>query len=82
MSASGPSATTIIFWTILGYIAAFAAVVTSILKRPIIGLRAAIVVDFLISISDKAVIGLLIAVIGMGLRFASSVKAYFAWQNG
>ena len=81
-SVSGPSAVTMIFWTMLGYIATFAAIVTTILKRSIIGLRAAIVVDFLISIPAKAVIGLVIAAIGMGLSFAPSVKAYFAWQDG
>ena len=80
-SVSGPSAVTMIFWTMLGYIATFAAIVTSILKRSIIGLRIAIVVDFLISIPAKAVIGLVVAAIGMGLSFTMPVKAYFSWQK-
>lgn len=80
-SVSGPSAVTMIFWTMLGYIATFAAIVTSILKRSIIGLRAAIVVDFLISIPAKAFVGFAVALIGMGLSFTQPVKAYFAWRS-
>lgn len=80
-SVSGPSAVTMIFWTMLGYIATFAAMVASILKRSLIGLRVAIVVDFLISIPAKAAIGFAIAVIGMGLTFTASVKAYFSWRD-
>lgn len=80
-SVSGQSAVTMIFWTMIGYIATFAAIVTSILRRSIIGLRAAIVVDFLISIPSKAFIGFAIAVISMGLSFTQSVKAYFAWHS-
>lgn len=80
-SVSGPSAVTMIFWTMIGYIATFAAIVVSILKRSIIGLRTAIVVDFLISIPAKAFVGFAVALIGMGLSFTKPVKAYFAWRS-
>lgn len=80
-SVSGPSAVTMIFWTMIGYIATFAAIVTSILKRSIIGLRAAIVIDFLISIPAKAFIGFAVALIGLGLSFTNPVKEYFAWRE-
>lgn len=78
-SVSGQPAVTMIFWTTLGYIASFAAIVTSMLKRSIIGLRAAIIVDFIISIPAKAFIGFAVALISMGLSFSGPVKAYFAW---
>ena len=79
-SVSGQSAVTLIFWTMIGYIATFAAIVVSILKRSIIGLRVAIVVDFLISIPAKAFVGFAVALIGLGLSFTKPVKAYFAWR--
>ena len=79
-SVSGQSAVTLIFWTMIGYIATFAAIVVSILKRSIIGLRVAIVVDFLISIPAKAFVGFVVALIGLGLSFTKPVKAYFAWR--
>lgn len=80
-SFSGPDAVTMIFWTMLGYIGTFAAIVISILKRSLVGLRVAIVADLLISIPSKAFIGLAIAVVGMALSFAASVKAYFSWRG-
>lgn len=80
-SVSGPSAVTMIFWTMIGYIVTFAAIVASILKRSIIGLRAVIVVDFLISIPAKAFVGFAIALIGLGLSFTKPVKGYFAWRS-
>ena len=80
-SVSGASAVTLIFWTMIGYIATFAAIVTSILKRSIVALRVAIAVDFLISIPAKAFIGFAIALIGMALSFSGSVKTYFNWRN-
>ncbi|MEM7440005.1 MAG: hypothetical protein AAF393_10425 [Pseudomonadota bacterium] len=81
-SMSGPSAVTLIFWTMIGYIATFAAIVTSILQRSIVGLRTAIVADFAISIPAKAFIGFAVALIGLGLSFTPPVKAYFAWRSG
>ncbi len=78
-SLSGPSAVAMMFWTLLGYLATFTGIVVSILNRSMIGLRAAILIDFLISIPARAFVGLLIAAIGLGLTFTRSVKAYFAW---
>lgn len=78
---SGDSGASIILFTMFGYMVTFAAIVASILKRNMIALRAAIVVDFLISIPAKAVIGFVVAVIGMGLTFTKPVKAYFAYRN-
>ena len=80
-SVSGPSAVTTIFWTMTAYIATFAAIVTSILKRSIVGLRAAIAVDFLVSIPSQAFIGFAVAVIGMGLSFPGPVTKYFGWRE-
>ena len=81
-SVTGPAAVTMIFWTMIGYIATFAAIVTSILKRSVIGLRTAIIVDFLISIPAKAAIGFAVALIGLALSFTAPVKAYFEWRKG
>ncbi len=80
-SFSGPSAATLIFWTMIGYVATFAVLIASILKRSIIGLRAAIVIDFLISIPAKAFVGFAVALIGLALSFTPPVKAYFAWRS-
>lgn len=80
-SVSGPSAVTMIFWTMIAYIATFAAIVTSILKRSIVGLRAAIAVDFLVSIPSKAFIGFAVALIGMGLSSSGPVTKYFGWRE-
>ena len=79
-AVSGSNAVAMIFWTMLGYVATFAAMVASTLKRSATGLRAAIVTDFLISIPAKAFVGFAVAVICMALTFSSSVKAYFAWR--
>ncbi|WP_171210939.1 hypothetical protein [Ruegeria sp. HKCCA5426] len=79
-TVGGPSAVTLIFWTMIGYIVTFAAIVASIVKRSIIGLRAAIVTDFLISFPAKAFVGFAVALIGLGLSFTQPVKAYFAWR--
>lgn len=80
-SVSGPPAVTMIFWTMLGYIATFAAIVTSILKRSIVGLRAAIAFDLLISIPSKAFVGFAVALVGMGLSFSKPVVNYFGWRE-
>ena len=80
-SVSGPSAATLVFWSMLGYIVTFAAMVASILNRFVVGLRVAIAADFLVSIPAKAFIGFAIAIIAMGLSFTGPVKAYFAWRS-
>lgn len=76
----GESAANLMLLTMAGYILTFAAIVASILKRNLIGVRVAIIVDFLVSIPAKAPIGFAIALIGFGLTFTTSVKAYFAYQ--
>ena len=80
-SKGGDEIATIILLTTLGYLATFAAMVVSILNRFMIGLRAAIAVDFVISIPAQAFIGFAIAIIGMGLSFTAPVKAYFVWRQ-
>ena len=80
-SKGGGDMATTILWTTLGYVATFAAMVASILNRFVIGLRAAIAVDFLISIPAQAFIGFAIAIVGMGLSFTAPVKAYFDWRQ-
>ena len=80
-SKGGDEIATIILLTTLGYLATFASMVVSILNRFMIGLRAAIAVDFVISIPAQAFIGFAIAIIGMGLSFTAPVKAYFVWRQ-
>ncbi len=77
----GPQAANLMLYTMLGYMVTFACIVASILKRSLIGIRAAIAVDFLVSIPATAVIGFVIAIIGMGLTFTESVRAYFAYRG-
>ena len=77
---NGQSAVTLIFWTMFGCIATFATIVTSILKRSIVGLRIAIFIDFVISFPAKVFVGFAVAMIELGLNFTASVKAYFAWS--
>lgn len=64
-------------YTLMGYVAVFAAMVFCILKRNLLGLRISIAADFLISVPAKAFIGFAIAIICMALTFTASVKAYF-----
>lgn len=75
-----PAASMMLF-TALGYIITFAAIVASILKRSLIGIRAAIALDFLVSIPATAVIGFAVAIISMGLTFTAPVRAYFAYRG-
>ncbi len=78
---AGPQAANLMLYTMLGYTVTFACIVASILKRSLIGIRTAIAVDFLVSIPATAVIGFVIAIIGMGLTFTASVRAYFAYRG-
>lgn len=78
---AGPKAANLMFYTMLGYMVTFTCIVASILKRSMLGIRAAIAVDFLVSIPATAVIGFVIAIIGMGLTFTASVRAYFAYRG-
>ena len=76
----GDAGATLMLYTMFGYMAAFAGIVMSILKRNILGLRLAIIADFLVSIPAKAPIGFAIAAISMALTFTASVRAYFAYR--
>ena len=78
----GDSAASLMLYTMFGYIAAFAAMVFSILRRNILGLRIAIAVDFLISIPAKAFIGFAVALISMALTFTKPVSEYFSYKSG
>ncbi|WP_170326482.1 hypothetical protein [Ruegeria arenilitoris] len=77
----GPQAANLMLYTMLGYMVTFAFIVASILQRSMIGIRAAIIVDFLVSIPATAVIGFIIAILSMGLTFTASVRAYFAYRG-
>lgn len=77
----GDAAATRTLYTMLGYILAFAGIVASILKRNLVGIRAAIALDFCVSIPATAVIGFAIAIISMGLTFTAPVRAYFAYRS-
>ena len=77
----GNAAASLMLFTAIGYMVTFAAVVASILKRNMIGIRVAIVADFLVSIPAKAPIGFLVAAISMALTFTPSVKAFFAYRG-
>ncbi|MGB0505128.1 MAG: hypothetical protein ACPGGK_02940 [Pikeienuella sp.] len=78
---AGDDAAMLMLYTMFGYIATFAAIVTSILKRSLLGIRVAIAVDFLVSIPATAVLGFVIAIASMGLTFTTSVRAYFAYRG-
>ena len=67
----------IILYTLIGYVILFAAMVISILKRSIWGLRISIILDFLVSIPAKAIIGLVIAIASIMLTFRKTAKIYF-----
>jgi hypothetical protein len=65
-----------ILYTAGGYALSWVAVMLSILKKSIWGLRIAILVDFGISLPTKAFIGLAIAAVSFGLSFHKKIKAY------
>ena len=74
----GPST---ILYTLIGYIVFFAAMVASILKRNLLGLRISIVLDFITSIPSTAVIGFVIAIASMVLTFRQTAAAYFQYST-
>jgi len=76
----GDSAVSLMLYATIGYIAAFGAMVFSILKRNMAALRVAITADFAISVFAKAPIGFAIAAISVGLTFTRAVKEYFAYR--
>lgn len=68
----------IILYTMFGYIATFAGIVWSILKRNMIALKSILFIDLLISLPARAIAGILIAVISLLLVFLNGkIKAYF-----
>lgn len=77
----GDPAATMMLYTAIAYVMTFGAIVISILKRSLIGIRTAILLDFLASIPATAIIGFVIAIISMGLTFTASVRAYFGYKG-
>lgn len=65
-------------YTSFGYIATFALLVTTILKKKMLLFRLMFIVNILIAFPAGAFIGMLFAVISMALSFNKKVKAYFA----
>ncbi len=65
-------------YTGIAYIVSFALLVNFILKRNIMGARIMFVVNILIALPASAYIGILVAIISMGLSFSEPVKEYFA----
>jgi len=65
-------------YTGIAYIVSFALLVNFILKRNIMGARIMFVINLLIALPAKAYIGILVAIISMGLSFTQKVKDYFA----
>ncbi len=78
---AGPQAANLMLYTMLGYMVTFACIIASILRRSLVGIRAAIAIDFLVSIPATAVIGFIIAIISMCLTFTASVRSYFAYRG-
>lgn len=64
-------------YTAAGYIMSFVALVYFIRKRNITGLRVIILLNVLISLPAKALIGIGVAIISIGLTFTKKVKNYF-----
>lgn len=65
-------------YTGIAYVATFPFLVYFILNRNITGARALFVVNAVIAIPAGAYIGIVFAVISMGLSFTAKVKAFFA----
>lgn len=79
---AGDSAAQLMLVAAAGYAAAFGLIVSSILNRQIRWIRAAIVLDLLISVAVGGPIGYVIAAVSMGLTFTAPVQAYFAYRRG
>lgn len=78
----GGADASLILITLIGRIALFGAMIYFILNRNMLGLRACIGANFLISIPGTAIIGLVVAAVCMALTFTPSVKRYFAYKAG
>jgi len=77
----GPQSANLMLYTMLGYLITFALIIASIFRRSMMGIRAAIAGDFLVSIPVTAAIGIAIAAISMGLTFTASARAYFNYRG-
>ena len=79
-SIAGIAATALLY-TLIGYVATFAAMIASILKRNIMAYRAVMIADIIISLPLKAFIGIAIGIFGLTLTFLSkTMRAYFSYR--
>lgn len=67
-----------ILYTALTYMALFGAIVTSIIKKSIWGVRIFVILDFLVSVPVVAVIGFIISIVSFTMTFTKTAKQYFA----
>ena len=65
-------------YTGMAYIVSFILLVVFILRRNILGARIIFGVNIIIALPAKAFIGILVALISIGLSFTAKVKDYFA----
>lgn len=68
----------LILYTWFGYLAMAAGIFYAIRKKHLFGLRAAILLDFIISIPATAVVGFAISAVSFGLTFLPTVRN---WRN-
>ena len=64
-------------YTGIAYIISFILLVNSILKRNILGARIIFALNFLIALPASAYIGIIVAVVSMGLSYTSKARQYF-----
>lgn len=76
----GDSAANLMLLALAGYGVVFAAIVASILKRNILGLRLMLLADLALSLYVGAPIGYLTFALSMALSFTAPVRAYFAYR--
>ena len=78
---AGDAGARVMMYALIGYLVAFSAIVYSILKRSLMGLRTAIIADFAVSVLAVAPIGFVVAAISMLLSFNQAVKSYFSYRK-
>ncbi|TCL08107.1 hypothetical protein BXY66_0140 [Shimia isoporae] len=76
----GDSAANLMLLALALYVAAFGAIVASILKRNITGIRLALLADLGVSLYVVAPIGFVTFAVSMALTFSKPVRAYFAYR--
>lgn len=64
--------------TAIAYLILFALLVTAIIKKKLWGVRLVNITTILVSIPATALIGMVFAIISLGLTFHKKVKAYFS----